>query len=117
MSDHTATIKYADPQDIKENKLIAILSYLLFFLPLIVCPQSRFARFHANQGLLLLLVTVALNILSRIFSIIPVIRWVFALMSAIVSVLVFIFMILGMFCAHKGIMRPLPLIGHITILK
>ena len=47
------------PQDISDGKAMSILAYfgILFFLPLVVCPQSRFGRFHANQGLILLLCT------------------------------------------------------------
>ena len=45
-------------EDIEKNKGIAALSYLLFFLPLIFAQDSKFARFHMNQGLILLLVAV-----------------------------------------------------------
>ena len=42
-----------DPADIEANKPMAILSYIwfLFIVPLVAAPQSKFARFHANQGL------------------------------------------------------------------
>lgn len=43
------------PEDIEKNKTMAGLAYLLFFLPLIACPESRYAKFHANQALLLLI--------------------------------------------------------------
>lgn len=35
------------PEDIEKNKTMAGLAYLLFFLPLIACPESRYAKFHA----------------------------------------------------------------------
>lgn len=51
-SDHTAEY---EQDDIKENKAISVLSYFgpLFIVPLIATPNSKFARFHANQGLVL----------------------------------------------------------------
>lgn len=41
------------PEDIQKNKVISALSYLgiLFFLPLMAAPESRFGKFHANQSL------------------------------------------------------------------
>lgn len=46
------------PEDIEKNKTIAGLSYFLFFLPLIACPESGYAKFHANQSLILLITGV-----------------------------------------------------------
>lgn len=45
------------PEDIQKNKVISALSYLgiLFFLPLVAAPESRFGKFHANQSLVLML--------------------------------------------------------------
>ena len=47
-----------DPADIEKNKTMAGLAYLIFFLPLIVCPDSKYGKFHANQGLLLLITSI-----------------------------------------------------------
>lgn len=113
---HTA-IEVGDPQDINDNKLMAVLAYILFFLPLIVCPQSRFARYHANQGLILLIVALGINIVTNIFRIIPIIGLVFLLLSGLVSIAVLVFMIIGMVNAGSGLMKPLPFIGGFTILR
>ena len=50
-------------EDIEKNKTMAGLAYLLFFLPLIVCPESQFAKFHANQALILVIVSIAGSII------------------------------------------------------
>ena len=42
-----------DPADIEKNKTMAGLAYLIFFLPLLACPDSKYGRYHANQALLL----------------------------------------------------------------
>lgn len=45
-------------EDIQKNKTMAGLAYLLFFLPLVACPESEYGKFHANQSLLLWLVAI-----------------------------------------------------------
>ncbi|MFR5295748.1 MAG: zinc-ribbon domain-containing protein [Clostridium sp.] len=46
--------------DVEQNKLMAVLSYfsLLVLLPIPCAKDSKYARFHANQGLMLLLVSM-----------------------------------------------------------
>src|SRR5271170_5256640 len=44
-----------DP-DVQNHKAVAILAYIFFVIPLVAAPHSKFARFHANQGLLLFII-------------------------------------------------------------
>lgn len=48
----------ADKKDIEENKLMAALSYvsILCLLPLFLKRDSKFAHFHARQGLILFII-------------------------------------------------------------
>lgn len=41
-----------DPRDIQNNKVMAILAYfgILVLIPIFAAKESKFARFHANQG-------------------------------------------------------------------
>ena len=52
----------ADPTraDIEQNKVFAILAYLgiLFLVPLLAAPQSPFARYHTNQGIILFITSL-----------------------------------------------------------
>jgi hypothetical protein len=45
----------ADQKDIQDNKAITYLSYigLLFLVPMLAKKESKFAMFHAKQGLIL----------------------------------------------------------------
>lgn len=54
------------------NKLCCELAYTgtLFWLPLVVCPNEKHARFHANQGLWLLILSVVSCTLIRALSVI-----------------------------------------------
>ncbi len=98
-------------EDIEKNKTMAGLSYLLFFLPLIICPESGYAKFHANQSLLLLITGVAGNV---ILGIIPVIGW---MLMPIFGIGILILGIMGLIYGFGGKAKPLPLIGKFTILK
>jgi len=99
------------PEDIEKNKTMAGLSYLLFFLPLIACPESKYARFHANQALLLLIAGVAGNV---ILGIIPVIGWI---LLPLFGIGVLILGIIGLINGFGGKSKRLPLIGKFDILK
>jgi uncharacterized membrane protein len=110
--DPQQTMGAPDPQDVEKNKVMAILAYIIFFIPLIAARDSRFAMFHGNQGLVLFLAAVVINIVGGI---IPFIGWFIILPFGWIAVL--ILAIIGIINASKGEMKPLPLIGGITIIK
>ncbi|MEQ8155562.1 MAG: hypothetical protein ABRQ25_11865 [Clostridiaceae bacterium] len=101
-----------DPDDIEKNKTMAAFAYIIFFLPLIACPNSRYGRFHANQGLVLFIVSVAGNILLRLFPIL-----LGSTISTLFSLFIFILTIIGVVNGLKGNAKRLPVIGEIDILK
>lgn len=47
-----------DDEDIELNRIWGIAAYFIFFLPLITAKESHFARFHANQSLLIGIVAI-----------------------------------------------------------
>lgn len=98
-------------EDIEKNKVMAGLAYIIFFLPLLVCPDSMFAKYHANQGLILLIVSFAGSI---ILSLIPIIGW---LLLPIFTVVVLVFAIIGLVNGLGGKAKDLPIIGKYKILK
>jgi len=101
-----------DTKDINENKAMAVLAYILFFIPLLAAKESKFAMYHANQGLVLFLSAMAVNVVG---SIIPVLGWFFILTLGNLAVIVLA--VLGIINAAKGEEKPLPLIGGIKLLK
>jgi hypothetical protein len=56
-----------DREDVRAHKTVAALGYVIFFLPLILCGDSRLGRYCANQGLLLLLGRLLLHLILKIF--------------------------------------------------
>ncbi|PNE28452.1 hypothetical protein BHU09_06965 [Tannerella sp. oral taxon 808] len=100
-----------DQNDVQSNKVMAILAYfgILFLIPLFAAKESPFARYHANQGLVLFLFTFVCYILAWI----PKLGWI----SYIGYLIGFVFFIIGVINAAGGKMKPLPLIGKITLIK
>ena len=96
-----------DPADIEKNKVMAGLAYILFFLPLVACPESRFGRFHANQGLILLLVSIVGGI---VLGIIPIIGWI---IMPIFYIAVMVLAIMGLVAGLNGQAKKLPLISKL----
>ena len=110
-----------DPEDVQKNKWICALSYIsfLFFLPLVVCPKSKFGKFHANQALVLLLATaignVALSILGAVLGIVKL-GFIASILSAVWGLATFLLMILGILNVVSGKAKELPVIGGIKII-
>lgn len=110
--------------DINSNKGYAILSYfsLLVLIPIFAAKDSKFARFHANQGLVLMIAEVvywiAVAIVTAIFM---AINWwlgsIFSTIFALGNILFLVLAILGIVAAAQGQYKALPIIGKISILK
>lgn len=103
--------------DIQANKNYAAIANIpiLFFIPLIICPSSAFAKFHANQGLLLLILGLAVSIVTT------VIGWILTPLAVLISLVcglaIFVLMIIGILNALAGKATEFPYIGQYKILK
>lgn len=112
-------------QDAQQNKGIAWLAYLgiLFFIPMVAKSDSKFCRFHSNQGLVLLIFAaaayVAAAIVGALFLAISIFTfyWMPGLLSGAVSITWLVFMIMGIVNAANGTYKELPLIGKIKLIK
>jgi len=114
---------YGPPQanDAEANKLMAIVAYFLFFVPLITGDhkKSAFVRFHTNQGTVLFLTTVAVNVGTTVIRAILTAARIYGL-GTIVSLLGWvplILLVLGVINAANSKMEPLPIVGGFTIIK
>lgn len=111
-----------DVDDIQANKGICILAYiyLLFLIPLLGAPKSKFARFHSNQGLLLfilnLIYNIPLTIIITIVDNIPFIGWISFIFN-ILRIIPAILMVLGIINAANGKAKELPFIGKFRIIN
>jgi len=98
----------AEPQGEGEggDKVMALLCYLgiLVVIPLLVKKDDAYVKFHAKQGLVLL---IAWIILSIIF-VIPFVGWVVGFIGYIILL---VLGIIGIVNALSGKMKPLPIVG------
>lgn len=103
-----------------QKKLLLSLAYvfgILFFLPLIVYPDDAEARFHANQSLLLLLVTVVGEVVFGILTLIPAVGIVFSILCGVFGLLLLACCIYAIVCICRGDKGELPVIGRIRLIK
>ena len=112
-----------DQADITNNKAMGILAYLgpLVFIPMFAAKESKFARFHANQGLTLFIACGAWSIVYSILNwIILAISWRLYFISSIIGLCSLVFLVLavlGIVNAANGRAKELPVIGKFKILK
>ena len=99
-----------DKDDIEKNKAMGLLAYILFFIPLLAAKDSPFARYHANQGLVLFIC----GLISSLVWIIPILGWIIA---PILSIVITVLAVIGIINALNGKAKELPIIGKFKILK
>ncbi|MDD6807912.1 MAG: hypothetical protein PUD72_05650 [Oscillospiraceae bacterium] len=113
-----------DETDIKDNIFFAIIAYfgILILIPVIARPDSKFARFHANQALDLMILTLLYGIIATTITAISFTSGtafgLFILgIFLILSVGIFLLWILGIGNAAQGKAKQVPFIGKINLLK
>lgn len=93
-------------EDVEKNKTIAIIAWFIFFIPLLTdAKDSKFAKFHANQALLVTLLYVIAAFTSMF------------LIGFLLYPVAFVLWIMGIISAANGQMKRLPIIGGIDIIK
>ena len=103
-------------EDVEGNKLMGVLAYLgiLVLIPIFAAKESKFARFQANQGLVLLIVDIILAIVSSILGKIPLIGW---LLGLVIDIIIIALVVIGIINVCNGKAKELPLIGKFKLLK
>lgn len=109
-------ISFTD-EDWQTNKIKAGLGYIVFFLPLILCRDSKLGRHCANQGLILFIVSLLAGMVLGIFAGVPLLGWLFRLAARLVQFALFA---VGVMCfvllTSSGKAVELPVVGKIHIL-
>jgi len=108
-----------DPEDARENRLMGVLAYLswLVLIPIFAAPNSKFARFHCNQGILLAIVELVCGVVLGLLGKLPLIGWIFSVVEAIIGIAVLVFVIRGIVDAINGRAREIPVVGGIRLFK
>ena len=98
-------------QDIEKARVSAALAYLAFFIPLIICPECRFGKFHAGQSLLLLVLsTIGINLLILV----PYAGIVLGILLALYCV---VFAVRGFVDALRRKARRIPVLGRFNLIS
>lgn len=95
----------------KKNTAMAVIAYILFFIPLLTgdAKKDAFVKYHTKQGLVLFLLVVLLNVVNWF---IPFYFW--WTINWILSLGTLVLLIIGISNAIAGKEEPLPLIGKFS---
>lgn len=92
----------------KKNTTMAVIAYILFFVPLLTgdAKKDAFVKYHTKQGLVLFLLVVLLNIIDWIM---PFYFWL--TINWVLSLGTLVLLIIGISNAVSGKQQPLPVVG------
>ena len=110
--DHTAEY---DPKDISDNKVYAMLPYILSFIGVIIsllaAQDSPYTKFHVRQGLKILVTEIIVSVIGMI---IPILGWI------ALGVCVIILLVVEIICfirVCKGQAKEPPIVRSFRFLK
>lgn len=119
-TDHTSEF---EAEDIAQNKAMGILAYIgiLVLVPIFAAKNSKWARWHANRGLVLLICELAIGFTLGLLGYIPYVGIVFRILEWLVYLAFAGLVVFGIVTAAKGKAKDFPLVGgliaKIKILK
>lgn len=94
------------------DKLMGVLCYLgiLIIIPFLMAKDSKFVKFHLNQGLILIVV----GLIAYVAGWVPAIG---SLVSNLLSIACFVLMIIGIVNVVQDKEAQLPIIGKYNLYK
>ena len=106
-------------EDQEKNKTMAILSYILPFIPYFAEKESKWVRYHSAQGMNLLILAIGVSILTSILY--PLLGWrLWGLVSALSSIcglVIFVLAVMGIVNVVNGKAKELPILNKMKIFK
>ena len=100
-----------DKETNDQARVSSAIAYLFFFVPLVMHPESKFARYHCNQGLILLMVEF-LGIIG-----LAEIPKVGGFLSFMFLLFCLVCMVRGMVLALQGKAKRIPFFGKLVIVE
>lgn len=112
--DHTAEF---DPQDISDNKVYAMLVYLMgtigIIIALLAAQNSRFVAFHVRQALKI----VAVNLLMGIISAVLIWTFIVPIAAGVMAVVLWVIKIICFFQVCSGKAKEPAIIRSLGFMK
>ena len=94
-----------------QARIASAIGYLFFFVPIIMHPESKFARYHCNQGLILLMLELigitGLNWIPKVGAYLSLLMVLFCLVC----------LIRGIILALMGKAKRIPFFGKLVIVE
>lgn len=113
-TDHTAEFSR---QDISDNKVFAMLPYLMSFIGVIIAllaaPSSPYTMFHVRQGLKICVTEVLLGICAAVLAI----TFIVPIAAGICMIILLVIEIICFFRVCKGEAKEPPIIKNLNFLK
>lgn len=114
-----------EQEDLKGKKFTACLAYLFWLavIPMIYSTESKFIKYHANQGFVLAIVETIFLVVTAILS---RILWALSRSTSLLveTTMLMVFVgvfgslsLIGIFNVIRGKEKPIPTFGHINLLK
>ena len=104
------------PEEIESGKVMGILAYIFFIIPLLAARENKFAMYHTEQSIILVITSVVIWIAAFIINLI--VSQISSSLACVISILTFIpwvaylvLWIMGLLNAIGGKVKELPLIG------
>lgn len=112
--DHTAEF---DPRDISDNKVLAMLPYLMGAIGIIVAllaiNESRYVAFHVKQALKFIVVQA----LTGIIGVLLAITFIVPIAAAVCNIIIFVLQIIAFFQVCGGKAKEPAIIRDLGFLK
>lgn len=87
------------------------MAYVIFLIPFLAAPQSKFAKFHTNQGLWL-------NLVELIgWIVLPRLPFIGGILYSLFSLGTFVAMVALIVVTAGGKAYELPVVGNIQLIK
>lgn len=108
-------------KDQESGKAMGILSYIIPLIPFLVEKDNKFVKYHATQGMNLLILaviySVAYSILCAILLFIPILGWILISLLGLLSFGFLALCIMGIVDVCNGKARELPVVNKIKFIK
>jgi uncharacterized membrane protein len=110
------TLATITEKDIQDGKMMAILAYIIFLIPLLTSRENKYAMFHTEQAIILLITWVVIyigfTILTIILNQISALACGIGIINLIVWIGFVVLWIIGIINAAGGKLKELPVIGQ-----
>ena len=112
-----------DKEDAEKNKILSLFSYIgiLFLIPLLFAKDSKYAKYHTNQGIILCLYWLATVVVGSIVGFVlgftVILAPIASIIATLLSISTILYMAFGIYNAVTGKAKKMPFIGNFQILK